>query len=190
MKFITQILVTSIYRLDEMISTMWGFVIASLIGMLNFFAGYKVALLVVLASIIFDGIWGVAAARKQNKFALSELMRDTLKKIGAYGTALVMVMLIENLAFGSHEMTSSEGTHSRFIVDIVATIVAAVEFWSICGNILIVHPNAVFFRLLKMPLIGEIARKLKISEDEVKEIFDNQEKANNNNGSSGNNLTA
>ena len=99
-------------------------------------------------------------------------------------------MLIENLAFGSHEMMSNEGAHSRFIVDIVATIVAAVEFWSICGNILIVHPNAVFFRLLKMPLIGEIARKLKISEDEVKEIFDNQEKANNNNGSSGNNLTA
>lgn len=190
MKFIGQILITSVTRLDEMISTLWGFVIAFGIGMFNFFAGYKVALLVVLASIIFDGIWGVAAARKQGKFALSELMRDTLKKIGAYGTALVMVMLIENLAFGSHEMTSNEGTHSRFIVDIVATIVAAVEFWSICGNILIVHPNAVFFRLLKLPLIGEIARKLKISEDEVKEIFDNQEKANNNNGSSGNNLTA
>lgn len=190
MKFIAQILLTSINRLDEMISTIWGFFIACCIGMINFLAGYKIALLVVFVAILLDGIWGIAAARKQGKFALSELMRDTLKKIGAYGSALVMVMLIENLAFGSHEMLSTEGANSRFIVDIVATIIAAVEFWSICGNILIVHPNAVFFRLLKLPLIGEIARKLKISEDEVKEIFDNQKQANNNNGSSGNNLTA
>lgn len=188
MGFISQILGSVVHRLDEMISTLWGFVIACAIGLFNFFAGYKVALVVVLTAVIFDGIWGIAAARKQNKFALSELMRDTLKKVGAYGTALVMVMLIENLAFGSHQMMSNEGAHSRFIVDIVATIVAAVEFWSICGNILIVHPNAVFFRLLKLPLIGEIARKLKISEDEVKEIFDKQEKENNE--SSGNNLTA
>jgi hypothetical protein len=40
-----------------------------------------------------------------------------------------------------------------------------------------VYPNAVFFRLLKFPLIGEIARKLKMSEDEVKEIFEEQAKS-------------
>lgn len=176
MGFISQILVSMIHRLYEMISTLWGFVIACAIGLFNFFAGYKVALVVVLMAVIFDGIWGIAAARKQNKFALSELMRDTLKKIGAYGTALVMVMLIENLAFGSHQVASSEGAHTRFVVDVVATVIAAVEFWSVCGNILIVYPNAVFFRLLKSPLIGEIARKLKMTEDEVKEIFEEQDR--------------
>ncbi|MBE6319694.1 MAG: hypothetical protein E7075_01885 [Bacteroidales bacterium] len=176
MSFIPQILGSVVHRLDEMISTLWGFVIACAIGLFNFFAGYKVALVVVLTAVIFDGIWGIAAARKQNKFALSELMRDTLKKVGAYGTALVMVMLIENLAFGSHQVASNEGTNTRFVVDIVATVISAVEFWSICGNILIVYPNAVFFRLLKSPLIGEIARKLKMSEDQVKEIFDEQDK--------------
>lgn len=176
MGFITQILGSIVHRLDEMISTLWGFVIACAIGLFNFFAGYKVALVVVLMAIIFDMIWGVAAARKQGKFMRSELLRDTINKIGAYATALVMVMLIENIAFGSHQITSEEGTNSRFIVDIVATVIAAVEFWSICGNILIVYPNAVFFRLLKFPLIGEIARKLKMSEDEVKEIFEEQSK--------------
>lgn len=176
MGFISQILGSVVHRLDEMISTLWGFVIACVIGLFNFFAGYKVALIVVLMAILFDMIWGVAAARKRGKFMRSELLRDTVNKVAAYATALVMVMLIENLAFGSHEMMSNEGTHSRFIVDIVATVIAAVEFWSICGNILIVYPNAVFFRLLKFPLIGEIARKLKMSEDEVKEIFEKQEK--------------
>lgn len=178
MGFISQILLSVIHRLDEMISTLWGFAIACAIGVVNFFAGYKVALLVVLCAVIFDMIWGIAAARKQNKFALSELMRDTLKKIGAYGTALVMVMLIENLAFGSHQVASNEGTNTRFVVDIVATVIAAVEFWSVCGNILIVYPNAVFFRLLKSPLIGEIARKLKMTEDDVRQIFEQQDKKN------------
>lgn len=178
MGFIPQILGTAIERLEELFSTLWGVIIAFSLAMFNFFAGYKVALVVVLMAIVFDGVWGIAAARKQGKFALSELMRDTLKKISAYGTALVMVMLIENLAFGSHEMMSEEGSHSRFVVDIVATLIAAVEFWSICGNILIVHPNAVFFRLIKFPLIGEIARKLKISEDEVRDMFEKEKEKN------------
>lgn len=145
--------------------------------MFNFFAGYKIALSVVLAAIIFDGIWGVAAARKTGKFILSELGKDTLKKIGAYGTALVMVILIENLAFGSHQIISDEGANTRFIVDIVATLIAAVEFWSICGNILIIYPNAIFFRLLKPTLIGEIARKMKLSEEKAKEMFEEEQKS-------------
>lgn len=176
MDYIPKILLTVIYRFNNMLDSLSGFFVAVAIGALHFFTGYKVAIGVVLAAIIFDGIWGVAAARKGGKFILSELGKDTLKKIGAYGTALVMVMLIENLAFGSHQVLSSQGSNTRYLVDIVATIIAAVEFWSICGNILIVYPNAVFFRLLKMPLIGEIARKLKISEDEVKQIFDEQNK--------------
>ena len=121
-----------------MFNTISGLLITMALGIFNFFAGYKVALGVVLAAIIFDGIWGVAAARKTGKFILSELGKDTLKKIGAYGTALVMVILIENLAFGSHQIISDEGANTRFIVDIVATLIAAVEFWSICGNILII----------------------------------------------------
>ena len=145
--------------------------------MFNFFAGYKIALSVVLAAIIFDGIWGVAAARKTGKFILSELGKDTLKKIGAYGTALVMVILIENLAFGSHQIISDEGANTRFIVDIVATLIATVEFWSICGNILIIYPNAIFFRLLKPTLIGEIARKMKLSEEKAKEMFEEEQKS-------------
>lgn len=177
MSFIPQILITVIHRLDNMFNTISGLLIAMLLGIFNFFAGYKVALGVVLAAIIFDGIWGVAAARKTGKFILSELGKDTLKKIGAYGTALVMVMLIENLAFGSHQIISNEGANTRFIVDIVATLIAAVEFWSICGNILIIYPNAIFFRLLKPTLIGEIARKMKLSEEKAKEMFEEEQKS-------------
>lgn len=177
MGFILQILSTTVNRFEGIISTAWGLLLTCAIGIFNFFAGYKVALSVVLAAIIFDGIWGVAAARKSGKFILSELGKDTLKKIGAYGTALVMVILIENLAFGSHQIISNEGANTRFIVDIVATLIAAVEFWSICGNILIIYPNAIFFRLLKPTLIGEIARKMKLSEEKAKEMFEEEKKS-------------
>ena len=177
MSFIPQILITVIHRLDNMFNTISGLLITMALGIFNFFAGYKVALGVVLAAIIFDGIWGVAAARKTGKFILSELGKDTLKKIGAYGTALVMVILIENLAFGSHQIISDEGANTRFIVDIVATLIAAVEFWSICGNILIIYPNSIFFRLLKPTLIGEIARKMKLSEEKAKEMFEEEQKS-------------
>lgn len=177
MGFILQILSTTVNRFEGIINTAWGLLLTCAIGIFNFFAGYKVALGVVLAAIIFDGIWGVAAARKSGKFILSELGKDTLKKIGAYGTALVMVMLIENLAFGSHQIISNEGANTRFIVDIVATLIAAVEFWSICGNILIIYPNAIFFRLLKPTLIGEIARKMKLSEEKAKEMFEEEKKS-------------
>lgn len=177
MTFIAQILTTALQRLDSMINSIGGLIMALCIAIFNFFAGYKIALGVVLAAIIFDGVWGVAAARKSGKFILSELGKDTLKKIGAYGTALVMVMLIENLAFGSHQIISDEGANTRFIVDIVATLIAAVEFWSICGNILIIYPNAIFFRLLKPTLIGEIARKMKLSEEKAKEMFEEEQKS-------------
>lgn len=176
MDYIPKILLTVMCRFNNMLDSLWGFCITIAFAVFNFFVGYKVAIGVVLAAIIFDGIWGVAAARKSGKFILSDLGKDTLKKIGAYGTALVMVMLIENLAFGSHQVLSNQGANTRYLVDIVATIIAAVEFWSICGNILIVYPNAVFFRLLKLPLTGEIARKLKVSEDEVKDILNEQNK--------------
>lgn len=173
---ITNILNNLVDRIGNVLNNTGGLLITCLIAIMNFLAGYKIAIIVVLSAIFFDMVWGVAAARKRGQFVKSELLRDTLNKIGAYGTAIVMVMLIENLAFGSHEIMSNEGAHSRFIVDIVATLIAAVEFWSICGNILIVHPNAVFFRLLKSPLIGEIARKLKMSEQDVKEMLEQNKK--------------
>lgn len=178
MNHITTILITLITRFHSMIQSLSGLIITTCIATVNLFAGYKAAIAVTFTAILFDAIWGIAAARKQHKFILSELAKETIKKIGAYGTAIVMIILIENLAFGSHQIHNNHPANTRYLVDIVATCITAVEFWSICGNILIIYPNAIFFRLLKMPLIGEIARKLKISEEEVKKAFTQQNKNN------------
>jgi hypothetical protein len=52
--------------------------------------------------------------------------------------------------------------------------------WSISGHILIRFPNLLFFRLFRPALVGEIARKLQMSEEEVKEMFNENEKRNGN----------
>ena len=187
MKPIITILTTALARFDEMMDSAVGWALTATITLLNFFAGYKIALLVVLIAIILDMIWGIAAARKRGQFACSELARDTFSKISAYGTALVLTILIENLITGSHTIGNDDSTQMRWAVDIVAGIITAVEAWSICGNILIVRPNLPFFRLIRNPLVGEIARKLNIPEDEVKEYLENRSKKNKNTSNNENN---
>jgi hypothetical protein len=61
------------------------------------------------------------------------------------------------------------------VTNTFATVIAITELWSIAGNILIINPNAPFFRIMRSALVGEIARKIGRSEDEVKEAFDKED---------------
>lgn len=124
------------------------------------------ALIAVLVCIILDAIWGITAAIKRGSYARSELMRDTLSKAGAYGSGLLMFMLIEALI----------GVGWTYGTDTLAAVICITELWSMSANILIVNPRVPFFRMLNKALTGEIARKLGISEDEVKVTFDEMAK--------------
>lgn len=172
MKSVNTILLTTVERFDSMISTSWGFICALAIAVFEFLLGYKVAIGVVFAAVLLDMIWGIVAALKQKKFLRSELMRDTITKIGAYGAAILMTAFLENLIAGSHTIGAEEGTSSRIAVDVVAFIISCTEFWSICGNILIVRPNSIFFKLIRLSLIDEIASKLGMQKDDVKKVFE------------------
>ena len=133
---------------------------------LNFFAGYKLAFIGVLTCIFIDMFVGIWSAIKQQKYAKSELMRDTFSKIFIYCGAMVMTVFMEKLF----------NMDSIILTNIVAAIICATELWSIAGNALIINPRLHFFKVLKPALIGEIARKLHITEDEVKEAFIEEEK--------------
>ena len=172
MKSVLGVILTMLERFDNMISTSWGFLCAVGIAVLEFVLGYKVAISVVFVAIVLDMFWGIAAALKQKKFLRSELMRDTITKVCAYGAALLMTAMLENLIAGSHTIGSEEGANTRWAVDVVAFIISCTEFWSISGNVLIVKPNSVFFRLIRMSLIDEIASKLGMQKEDVKEVFE------------------
>lgn len=173
MKGIFGIILTATARFKSMLSTMGGTCCALAVGIFDFLMGYKVAIGVTLIAVLLDMVWGIAAAKVQGKYAKSELMRATATKISGYATVLIMTILLENLIMGGHSVGSIEITDERWAVDVIAAIICSTELWSICGNILIVRPNTPFFKIIRLSLVGEIASKLNIKEEEVKEVFEN-----------------
>lgn len=158
-------------KFQSIVSTTQGFFIALALAIFDFLAGYKIAIASVFFFVVVDMIWGIIAAKTQGKYTQSALMRDTIVKIGGFSTALVFTMVLENMILGSHVIGIEEGANNRWAVDMIAFLIGLEELWSTSGNILIVRPQFILFKFFRMSLVGEIARKLHISEDEVKEVF-------------------
>jgi len=153
-----------IIKLREILHTAWGWLLVLFGFLVDFFAGYKMAIAGVIVVVVLDAVWGIWAAVKRGKYARSELARDTISKIAAYGSAILITIMIEQIIQWD----------SIFITSLIAAVICATELWSISGNILIVNPNAYFFKLLRPVLKGEIARKLGIEEDKVDEALDGE----------------
>lgn len=149
-------------KLGELAGTVQGWIIMVTCMLMNIFVNYQLAFVGVITCIFIDMFMGIWSAIKQEKYARSELMRDTFSKIVAYCGALFMLVFMEHLF----------DMDSNLLVNICAALICATELWSIAGNALIINPRLLFFRVLKPALIGEIARKLHMSEDEVKAAFD------------------
>lgn len=162
MKSLGIILTSFLIKLQEVASSVWGWITTFILAILNFFVDYRLAFIGVLICILWDAAAGIWAAVKQGKYARSELMRDTFSKIFAYGGALIIVVFIEEL-IGFENVNI--GTN------IVGACICATELWSIGANMLIVNPNLKFFKLFKTALVGEIARKLKLTEEDVQDAL-------------------
>ena len=157
-------LITSIgIKLGSMLKSIGGTFILLSTWIAEFLGGYELAVWSVVTTVILDLVWGVWASVIRGQFAKSELFRETIRKMTAYITALVVFILCEKNIPGD----------TFFIVSIISTIICATELWSMSANILIVIPNAVFFKLLRPALKSEIASKLHVSEEKVDEILDN-----------------
>ena len=152
-------------KLSDMLSHVLGWVLLICSSIFNVIAGYKAAIVLVVFVILGDLFFGIAAAKKQGKYTQSELIRSTINKCGAYYFVLLVAVMIEQVV-----------TWDWFLLtNTFATVIAITELWSIAGNILIINPNAPFFRIMRSALVGEIARKLGRSEDEVKEDFERED---------------
>ena len=134
----------------------WFLAILSSVG--AFFATERYCFYVVLTAIILDALFGtIVSIYKKRGFALSKLGRVTTFKILSYGASLVIVFMIERLA---HD--------TGFIgIKIAAGWAAACEFWSMSASILIIWPDAPFFRIMRRQLKGEIAAKLGKTIDDI-----------------------
>lgn len=136
----------------------------------SFIAGYEGMFLLLFFSVLLDAVWGIANAIHAKRFVLSDLMRATTAKILSYCSVFLVIIGIEKILRIDSTIASA----------VVVGVIALTELWSVCGHILIRFPNLLFFRLFRPALVGEIARKLQMSEEEVKEMFNENEKKNGN----------
>lgn len=120
-----------------------------LVFCVNYLAPERLAFTIVLVAVLIDALFGILVSWKHGNFILSELGRRTFLKLSAYYCALILIFLCEKLA---HD----EG----FIaVKVASAWAVACEFWSFSAHVLILNPNAVFFRVARKHLQGEMQKK-------------------------------
>jgi len=145
-------------KLETVAGSLLGWLLAAGAAVLNFFLPEMYAFGVVLVAIMLDAFFGLTVALYTRKdFALSKLGRITLFKISAYMASLCLVFMVEKLV---HD--------GGFIgIKIAAAWAAACEFWSMSASILIIWPDAPFFKIMRRHLKGEIAAKLGKDIDDI-----------------------
>ena len=157
-----------IHKLQAILSTMSGWL--SFVGVLiaNFFAGYEFTIKMVAIVVVLDLLWAVASAIKRGTFAYSYLGKETVSKLSVYGSVIAVFIAIEKLT----------GVNITITTILICSVIMLVEVWSMAGSMLIVFPHMPFLRLLRPILAGEIAHKLRISEDEVENFLNGDNKKN------------
>lgn len=146
-------------KLLDILHTVQGWFVAILIFLADYIAGHELAVGLVIAVTIMDAVWGITVSVKKKRFALSELARLTVGKLAVYGCAMMAFIGLDKMI----GMTLS--------ASIIGAAITLVELWSASASMLILFPNFLFLRLLKKALTGEIAAKLKISEEDVEAVL-------------------
>ena len=82
-------------QIGHALSSIWGWIILIVTMLLTFIEPEKMSFIVVGLAVFADLFWGIIASLKLHKFILSKALRETVKKIGVYSFALVMVFVIE-----------------------------------------------------------------------------------------------
>ena len=151
-------------KLYAILHTLLGWVVAGLLFLADFIVGHELAVGLVVFVTLMDAVWGITVSIKHKKFALSELARLTIGKLAVYGCAMLAFIGLDKMA----DMTLT--------TSFVGAAIVLVELWSASASMLILFPNFLFLKLFRKALTGEIAAKLKISEEEVEAVLNGKNK--------------
>jgi len=148
-----------ISKLEDILSTIWGWVLYIGLAIGDYFAGHSFVIWLVIAVTLIDAVWGIAVSIHKGKFAMSELARLTIAKFAVYGCAMFVFVGLDRMA------------STTISASIIGSAIVLVEFWSSSASMLILYPNFLFLRLIRKALTGEIASKLGIPESEVESVL-------------------
>lgn len=137
-------------KLQEMLSQSWGWGLSGIVFLLSFIAPVKYAFAAMGVAIVADLLFGVVSAIKQGKFFLSQSGRDTPVKVIIYFGFMLVVYVTERIFADEQALITKAG----------CTLACVCELWSMLGSALIIWPNMLFPKLMKLQLKGEIESKL------------------------------
>lgn len=146
-------------KLATLSCTVYGWVLAIITVIIDYFSPHALVIKLVVAATILDAVWGIAVSIKEGKFTLSELMRNTVGKLTVYGSALIVFIGLDKIT----DLTIS--------TKIVGAAILLVELWSSSASMLILYPDFPFLRLFLKALQGEIAAKLNIPVEDVEKAL-------------------
>lgn len=151
------------------IATAIGSLLGTIWGKLLIFAGFiaitfgsiSAMIHIVLIICLIDMIMGcsVVIYKKGWGHILSSKLRDTLIKAFFYVLLLMLLFLIETQLVDGYYFTSKAAF----------AMISGVELLSITASMLILFPNFPVLKLLKKVLTKEMAKKLGLTEEEVKD---------------------
>ncbi|MEG1622812.1 MAG: phage holin family protein [Alistipes sp.] len=148
-------------KLSEAISSVYGWVVAAILFVVNYCVGFETILGGVAFCVLCDAVWGIAVSVKLGRFTVSELARNSFFKLAVYCNVLAVFIVVDRISGADNPLTTA----------VIGAAICLVELWSITGNASIIRPNFPPLRLLRHALKGEISRKLGVAEEEVDEIL-------------------
>lgn len=153
-------------KFAQVFSNVFGWLIAIFTWYISWLGNEKGVIALIFVCVLWDMIWGVAAAIKQKRFVMSRLPRESFWKIVVYVGSLSIILFAERVL----------GANLNITIRLLAVIASTIELFSSAGNILIIKPDFVFVRLFGKYLVGEIADKMHTTEEEVKEMLKGSKK--------------
>ncbi len=137
-------------KLQAILGQSWGWVLSAGAFLLSFMAPVKYAFVAMGVSVAADLLFAMVSAWKQRKFMLSQIGRDTPAKVIVYFGFMLVVYTTERI-FAEDQVLITKGG---------CVLACVCELWSMLGSALIIWPNMLFPKLLKLQLKGEVEAKL------------------------------
>lgn len=145
------------------LQTLHGWIGVIVTFLATYLMGVKDYIFFIVIAVVLDAIFGViVSVTKKKKFFESGRLRDSIIKLFFYLCVILLILFIDVIS----------GNDSYIAIRIVAPIIIFCEIWSILTSYVILQPKSIAAKLLKRFMIGEIARKLGKTDEEIKETIE------------------
>lgn len=116
----------------------------------------------ILIAMMIDLFFGAWSSLKRNQFHISTALISTAIKFVMYLVVFCIPMILEKILLNKDLAMATS---------IVTAFICSAEFFSALAHMLIIKPDLAVLKIFRRFLVAEVARKMKVSNEEVMEMF-------------------